>query len=63
MFVPRWDVGENDSSFQPPSNARKLLQGSMVPADKTLVDDLLDTYKGEGEFVDYYYGRVREILG
>ena len=33
----------------------------MLPADKTLVHDLMDTYKGEGEFVDFCYGRMREM--
>ena len=62
VFVPRWDVQERDRSFQPPSVARRLIQGSMLLADNTLVDDLMDSYKGENEFVDYCYGRMREVL-
>ena len=34
----------------------------MLPADKALVDDLMETYKGEDEFVDYCYGRLREVF-
>ena len=33
----------------------------MLPADNALVDDLMETYKGEDEFVDYCYGRMREV--
>ena len=62
VFVPQWDVREGDRSFQPPSVARRLIQGSMLPADNVLVSDLMDTYKGENEFVDYCYGRMREVF-
>ena len=34
----------------------------MLPADNALVDDLMETYKGEDEFVDYCYGRMREVF-
>ena len=62
MFVPQWDVREKDRSFQPPSVARRLIQGSMLPADNALVDDLMGTYKGEEEFIDYCYGHMREVI-
>ena len=62
VFVPLWDVWERDCSFQPPSVSKRLIQGSMLPADNVLVDDLMETYKGEDEFVDYCYGRMREVL-
>ena len=62
MFVPQWDVREKDRSFQPSSVARRLIQGLMLPADNALVDDLMETYKGEDEFVDYCYGRMREVF-
>ena len=63
VFVPQWDVRENDRSFQPPSVARKIIQGLLLPIDKTLVCDLMETYNKEGEFVDFFYGWMKEVPG
>ena len=52
---------ENESSFQPPSAVKRVIKGSLLPADKTFVRDLMETYKGPSNFVDFCYSRMREV--
>ena len=49
------------SSHDPTSVARKIIQGLLLPRDEAMVEDLLETYRGSDEFVDFRYGRMREV--
>ena len=49
------------SSRDPSLVARKIIQGSLLPRDEVMVEDLLETYRGPEEFVDFCYGRMREV--
>ena len=61
VFVPRWDVRVDMSSRDPGSVGRKLIEGSLLPRDEAMLEDLLETYRGPEEFVDFCYGRMREV--
>ena len=62
LFDPEWDIRKDERSFQPPSIARRLIQGSLLPSESTLHRDFHKSYHEEGEFRDYVYGQLREVV-